>query len=296
METYGDAGSLAFDGGNPQALTHGFEGGVLQKVFHGGRRSAEAVFELFAHVLFVFLGGDRRNTFVGAQSEIFAGDVVLRDSNVKAEAERGAEIGCNFFAFQFGDGPLQHLAIHIEADGFDVAMLLAAEHVAGAAQLEVESRNAESGAQFAELLHGGEAFAGDVGERSVGRNEEISVGALGGTADASAQLVEFGKAEAVGAINQDGVSARNVQAVLNDSRRYEDIRFVANKFPHHAFEFFFGHLAVSHDHARFGDEFRHHGSERIYRFDAIVNEEDLAVAGKFGFDGSLHEFFLKGSD
>src|SRR5260370_1490679 len=31
MEAYGDAGSLTLDGGDPQALTHGFEGCVLQK-------------------------------------------------------------------------------------------------------------------------------------------------------------------------------------------------------------------------------------------------------------------------
>src|SRR5205807_466596 len=105
--------------------------------------------------------------------------------------ESGAEIGCNFFPLQFGDGPLQHLAIHIEADGFDVAMLLASEHVAGAARFEVEGGDAESGAEFAEFLHGGEAFAGDVGKRSVRGNEEIRVGALSGTTDAAAELVKF---------------------------------------------------------------------------------------------------------
>jgi len=45
-----------------------------------------------------------------------------------------------------------------------------------------------------------------------------------------------------------------------------------------------------------GTSLAHHGSERINRFDAIVNEEDLAVASKFGFDGALHELFLKGGD
>ncbi len=80
-------------------------------------------------------------------------------------------------------------------------MLLAAEHVAGAAQLEIECGDPESGAQFAELLHGREALAGDVGKRSVRRDEEIGVGALSGAANTAAQLVEFGKAEAVGAVD-----------------------------------------------------------------------------------------------
>src|SRR5258708_28671464 len=97
-----------------------------------------------------------------------------------------------------------------------MAVLLTAEHVAGAAKLEVQGGDAETGAEFAELFHGGEAFAGDVGERGVRRNEEIGIGALRGTADAAAQLVEFGEAEAVGAVDQNGVGAGDVQAVLND--------------------------------------------------------------------------------
>src|SRR5207302_5612448 len=140
-----------------------------------------------------------------------------------------AEIGSNFFSLQFGYGPLQHLAIHIEADGFDVAMLLATEHVAGAAQFEVESSDAESGAEFAEFFHGGEAFAGDVGKRSVRGNEEIRVGALSGTTDAAAKLVEFGEAEAVSAIDQDRVGAGNVEAVFDDGRRNENVGFIADE-------------------------------------------------------------------
>ena len=164
IEPNGDAASLPFDGGDAQALAHGFEGGVLQKVFHGFGRSAEAIFEFLAHILLFGFGGDGRDALVGAQAQIFAGDVVLGDADVEAEIEGGAQLGGDVFAFELGDGALQHLAVEIEADGFDVAVLLAAEHVAGAAKFEVESGDAESGAEFAEFFHGGEALAGDVGE------------------------------------------------------------------------------------------------------------------------------------
>src|SRR5437762_2739694 len=296
MEPYRDAGPLALYGGDPQSLTHGFEGGVLQKVFYGGRRRAETVLEFFADVQLVFFGSDRGDAFVGAQAKIFARDVVLRDAHVKAQAERGAQVRGDFFALQLGNGALQHLAIHIEADRFDVAVLLAAEHVAGAAKLEIECGNAESGTQFAEFLHGGEAFAGDVGERGVRRDKQIGVGALGGASDAAAQLVELRQPQAVGAVDQNGVGARDVQSVLDDGRRHQHVRFIADEFQHHAFEFFFGHLTVGHDHPSLGDKLGHHGSERINRFDAVVNEEDLAVTGKFGFDGALQQLFLKGGD
>src|SRR5207245_3400606 len=130
--------------------THGFEGGVLQKVFYGGRRCAEAVFEFSADVELVFLGSDRGDTFVSTQTEIFAGDVVLRDSNVKAQAERGAQVRRDFLALQLGNCALQHLAIHVKTDGFNVTVLLAAEHVAGAAKLEVERGDSKAGAECAE--------------------------------------------------------------------------------------------------------------------------------------------------
>ena len=170
--------ALAFDGGNAQALAHGFEDGVLQKVIHGFGERAEAVFEFFAHVLLFFFGGNGGDAFVGAQAEIFAGNVFSGDAHVEAEIESGAEFGSDVFAFEFGDGAFEHLAVEVEADGFDVAVLLAAEHVACAAQFEVESGDAEAGAEFAELFHGGEALAGDVGEHFFGRDEEIGIGAL----------------------------------------------------------------------------------------------------------------------
>src|SRR5260370_30332042 len=175
-------------------------------------------------------------------------------------------------------------------------MLLAAEHAAGAAQLKVQSGDAEPGAQFAKLLHGGKPFAGDVGERGLRRNKEIGVGALGGTTDAATQLIELRQPEAVGAVDQNGVGAGDVQTVLNDGRGHQHVRFVADEFQHYALEFFFGHLAVGYHYARLGHQLCDPGAERIDRFDPIVDEKDLAVARKFGFDGALHKLFLKGSD
>ncbi len=140
----------------------------------------------------------------------------MRNANVEAEAEGSAKFRGGFFALELRNSPLQHLTIQIEADGFDVAVLLAAEHVAGAAQFEVERGDAEAGAKFAEFLHGGEALAGDIREGGVRGDEEVGVGALVGAADAPAELVEFGKTEAVGAIYQHGVRAGNVETIFDD--------------------------------------------------------------------------------
>src|SRR5712664_1727462 len=198
MEAKCNLASLPLDGGDAQTLTHRFEDGVLQKVIHGGRRRAEAIFELLSNVGPFFVGGNGGDALVGAQAEIFAGDVIMRNAHVEAEAKGSAEIGSGLFALQLGNCALEHLTVEVEADGFDVAVLLAAEHVACAAQLEVERGDAEASAEFAELFHGGETFTRDVGERRLRRDQKIGVSALVGAANATAELVQLGEAEAVG--------------------------------------------------------------------------------------------------
>src|SRR5260370_5289153 len=116
-----------------------------------------------------------------------------------------------------------------------MSVLLAAEHVASAAQLKVERGDAESGAQFAELLHGGEAFAGDVGERGVRRDPEIGVGALCGTTDAAAQLVELGEPQAVGPVVLNLLGAGNAPTDFH-------ISVLPNYMPCHANELQTSHV------------------------------------------------------
>ncbi len=120
-----------------------------------------------------------------------------------------------------------------------MAVLLAAEHVAGAAKFQVERSDAEARAELAEFFHRRQALASDVGKRCVRRNEQISVGALMRSPDASAQLIKLGEAEAVGAIDENRVRARNVEAVFHDRGCDQHVGFVADELQHHGFEFFF---------------------------------------------------------
>src|SRR6202040_909780 len=126
MEANRDFAALPLDGGDAQALTHGFEDGILQKVSHGGWRGAEAIRDFLSNVDLFFVAGDGGDALVGAQAQIFAGNVILRDAHVRAEAKRGAQVRSGFLAFELGNSPLEHLAVEVEADGFYVAVLLAA--------------------------------------------------------------------------------------------------------------------------------------------------------------------------
>ena len=137
------------------------------------------------------------------QALVFFGDVVRGDANVEAEIELGFGFVGSGFAFHFADGALEHLGVELEADGFDVAALLAAEHVACAAEFEIEGGDFESGAEVGKFFQRGEAAARDGREFDFRREQQIGVGAAVGAADASAQLVKLGEAQAVGAIDRE---------------------------------------------------------------------------------------------
>ena len=55
-------------------------------------------------------------------------------------------------AFRLGDRLLQHLLIELEADLLDVAGLLLAEQIAGAADVEIVGGELEAGAERVERL------------------------------------------------------------------------------------------------------------------------------------------------
>ena len=280
---------LAVNRGDQHLLRQRFQHGIFEQVFDGGRRRAEAVGKFTADFHALGVGGDSRNSFVDAQAQILALDVLRWDADFLSKVECGAAFRGKRFAFPLGDGALHHLAVHIEADGFDVAMLLAAEKIACAAKFQVERGDAEASAEVAEFLEGGEALARDRCKRGFRWDQQVRVGALIGAADAAAQLVELGEAEAIGAIDDDGVGARDVEAVFDNGGGEEDVRFAANEFQHHFFELVFAHLAVADHHASFRNEARDHGGEGVDGLDAIVDEENLSIARELFLDDALDE-------
>ena len=84
-----------------------------------------------------------------------------------------------------------------------------AQHLAGAADLEVVHREVEAGA---ELLHHLDRFEALLRLRRdvafLGRRQQVGVGLVVRAADAAAQLVQLREAEAVGAVDDDRVGGR----------------------------------------------------------------------------------------
>ena len=73
-------------------------------------------------------------------------------------------------------------------------------------------------------------------------------------ADAAAQLVQLREAEPVGAVDDDRVGARDVDAGFDDRRAHQHVEALPVEIEHHLFELALGHLAVRDAQARFGDE------------------------------------------
>ena len=100
----------------------------------------------------------------------------------------------HLFAAQLAHRVFQHPHVHIEADRVDMAVLLAAQQIARAAQFQIERRDLESRAQIAELLQRRQPLARDFRQLRIRLDEQIAIRPPVRPAHASAQLVELGQA------------------------------------------------------------------------------------------------------
>ena len=100
-------------------------------------------------------------------------------------------------------------------------------------------------------------------------------------------MIKLRKTVIIGAIYDDSVRAGDVYTVLDNRGRDQHIVLIGNKIEHDRFHLFFIHLPVSD-----GDAARRHETfdqrrDRLDRFNAIMNEEDLTAARQLEIDGRL---------
>ena len=99
---------------------------------------------------------------------MLVGDVFGRNANIEAQIQRRVHFERRLFALQFLHGFFQQPQIRVEADGGDVAVLLAAQQIARAAQFQIERGDLESRAQIGKFAQRGQALAGDLAQFGVG--------------------------------------------------------------------------------------------------------------------------------
>ena len=115
------------------------------------------------------------------------------------------------------------------------------------------------------------------------------MGAAVRAADPSAQLVELGEAEGVGAHDDDRVRVRDVEAGLDDRRAHEHVELPVVEVEHHALEHPLGHLPVTDGDARRRHEPPNPLGCRLDRLDAVVDVEDLPAAIELAADRVPHQ-------
>ena len=91
-------------------------------------------------------------------------DKIRRYFQVDTKIDRRFDFRQHLACLELLNGSFQHLTVQVEADGFDVTVLLSAKQVPSAAQLQVESGDSEPRAQFAEFVDSRKPPARDLGQ------------------------------------------------------------------------------------------------------------------------------------
>src|SRR3954470_8829985 len=250
---------------------------VLERV----RNRAEAVFELLAQRAELGHLARARHAAMDVDLRLLVGDVVGRDVGVDVDVEAyGLRLVGRREALGLlrPDRLVEHAHVQLEPERRDVAGLLVAEQVARAADLEVAHRDLEARAELGVVAQRAQALRRLLRQRGRARVQEVRVRALARATHAAADLVELGEPEQVGALDDQRVRLRDVDARLDDARRDEHVGLAAQEAHHPLLEVLLVELPV-------GDLERHVRAEPaqalgrlVDRLDAVVDEERLAVA------------------
>jgi len=268
------------------------DGGDGEQPLHGLRDRAVTVGELGAD------GGDvvgprgGRDLGVGLKAKALVRDVLVGD--VRVDGQLDADLGLLrlLLAAEVGHGLGDHADVQVEAHTLDVAGLLPAEQVAGAADLEVLERHLDAGTQVGVGRDGLEAVVGGLGERAVRGIEEVGVGAFTAPAHTPAQLVQLGQAHELRALHDERVGVGDVESRLHDRGADQHVGLAVPEVHDHALELVLVHLPVRDGDPRLRHELRQPGGGRVDGADAVVDEEHLAVAEQLAPDRGRHLLLL----
>ena len=121
------------------------------------------------------------------------------------------------------------------------------------------------------------------------RVQQVGVGALAAAADATAQLVELREAEQVGAVDDDRVDPRHVEAALDDRGAHQHVELALQEVEHDLLEPALVHLPVRDATRASGTQLAHVLGHELDVLHAVVHEEDLALAQQLAPDRLGHD-------
>ena len=234
------------------------------------------------------MSGDRVDVGVGDVGRDVEHHLDLGGLGVEVALELEALAGREL-PLELGHRPLEQAAVEVVADVGDVSALLGAQHVARPADLEVAHGDLKAGAQVAELLQRAQPAAGEVADLALLGEHQVAVGLDARAADASAELVHLAQPVMVGAVEEQGVGARDVEPVLDEGRGHQHVGVVLHEGQHALLDLVLGQLAVDDEHPRPGHPLAHLVGEAVDGPHPVVDEVDLAFAGQLALDRALEQ-------
>ncbi len=146
------------------------------------------------------------------------------------------------------------------------------------------------------MPHRPEPLAGVADPHQVARQHQVGVGLGLRAAHPAPQLVQVGEAEAVGAVDDDGVGVGDIEAALDDGGGEEDVGLAGDEAPHHVLQLLLVHLAVADLDGRLRDQFLQPRRHPLDAHHPVVEEIDLPVAGQLALDGAADHPLVVGAD
>ena len=204
-------------------------------------------------------------------------DVVGRHIRVDAGVDAHRPHRDAALSAQLGNRLGQQFDIELEPERRDVARLLVPEQVPGAADLEIAHGNREPGAEFRVIGERRQPRPRLRRQLRHVRVEQVCVRGHVGTSDASTDLVELRKTERVGALDDQRVRLRDVEAGLDDRRRHEHVRVAAQEGVHLLLQLAFAHLAVRDEEAKRRAQLLELLGDLVDRLDPVVQVERLPL-------------------
>ena len=159
-----------------------------------------------------------------------------------------------------------------------MSRLLRAQQIARAANLQVFQRDLETGAEIVGLHDRGQAALRDLGQRAVRLGHQVGEGAHAGASDAAAELVHLGQAETFGAVEDDRVDTRDIDARFDDCRADEHVSLALGELFHVLAQDVGRHLTVGDEEARLRHEAAQFDGLAVDRAHLVVEEVDLTAA------------------
>ncbi|TXT21979.1 MAG: Uncharacterized protein FD138_3859 [Planctomycetota bacterium] len=174
--------------------------------------------------------------------------------------------------------------------------LLGPQDVAGSADFQIAHRDLEAGSEFAEFFDRLQPLRRERSQRLALFQKQIAVRLVLVPADSPAKLMQVCESIILSVIDEDRVRVRDVDTAFDDRCADEDVELAVHELDHDLFEFVPLHLPVPDPDASFRHDPLNPVGHRLDVVDAIVNEEDLAIAIEFPHDRLPNQIAVEPAD